>query len=199
MSMVQSPGGMAAATFGTDLPVAAARRNSRARLAGRSVVRSLSVLVCALSLLTMTVGGALAAPSGTAPEASATYQDGTGSSIADYALQFLGYSYVYGGNTPSGFDCSGFTQYVILNTLGIDIGHGTAGQLDYGTWVDWGTWQPGDLVYFAGTFRPGISHTGVYIGDGQIIHAANESTGVIISDLYSNYYTSHYYGAIRVG
>ena len=199
MSMVQSPGGMAAATFRTDVSVAAMRQNSRARLAERSVVRSLSVFICALSLLTMTVGGALAAPSGTATESSATYQDGTGSYIADYALQFLGYSYVYAGNTPSGFDCSGFTQYVILNTLGIDIGHGTAGQLNHGTWVDWGTWQPGDLVYFAGTYRAGISHTGIYIGDGQIIHAANESTGVIISDLYSNYYSSHYYGAIRVG
>ena len=199
MSMVQSPGGMAAATFGTDVPVTATRRSSRIRLARRAIVRSLSVLICALSLLTMTVGGTLAAPSDTAAGSSATYQDGTGSYIADYALQFLGYSYVYGGNTPSGFDCSGFTQYVILNTLGIDIGHGTAGQLNHGTWVDWGTWQPGDLVYFAGTYRAGISHTGIYIGDGQIIHAANESTGVIISDLYSNYYASHYYGAIRVG
>lgn len=157
------------------------------------------MLICALSLLSMTVGGTLAAPSTTTESTAATYQDGTGSYIADYALQFLGYSYVYAGNTPSGFDCSGFTQYVILNTLGIDIGHGTAGQLAHGSWVEWGTWQPGDLVYFAGTYRAGISHTGIYIGDGQIIHAANESTGVIISDLYSNYYSSHYYGAIRVG
>ncbi len=204
MSMVQSPVGMAVATRGTDASVhdksvTATRRSSRARLAGRSVVRSLSVLLCAVSLLTMTVGGTIAAPEGTAAESSATYQNGTGSYIADYALQFQGYSYVWAGNTPSGFDCSGFTQYVIQNTLGVDIGHGTAGQLSHGTWVEWGNWQPGDLVYFAGTYRPGISHTGVYIGDGQIIHAANESTGVIISDLYSNYYSSHYYGAIRVG
>ncbi|MBA2246720.1 MAG: C40 family peptidase [Chloroflexia bacterium] len=203
MSMVQSTVGMAASTFGTEVPVhdtplATTRRSSRARLARRAIVRSLSVLICAVSLLTMTAGGTLAAPESTAAESSATYQDGTGSYIADYALQFLGYSYVYGGNTPSGFDCSGFTQYVVQNTLGIDIGHGTAGQLSAGTWVNWGEWQAGDLVYFAGTYRAGISHTGIYIGDGQIVHAANESTGVIVSDLYSNYYSSHYYGAIRV-
>jgi cell wall-associated NlpC family hydrolase len=105
---------------------------------------------------------------------------------------------VWAGNTPGGFDCSGFTQYVILNTVGIDIGHGTAGQMNYGAWVDWGAWEPGDLVYFAGTWDAGISHTGVYIGDGMFIHAENESTGVTISSLYSDYYAGHYYGAIRV-
>ena len=122
----------------------------------------------------------------------------SGQVIADFALQFFGYPYVWAGNTPSGFDCSGLTQYVVLNTVGIDIGHDTAGQMNYGSWVNWGEWAPGDLVYFAGTYKAGISHTGVYIGDGQIIHAANESTGVIISSLYSDYYAGHYYGAIRV-
>lgn len=123
----------------------------------------------------------------------------SGQVIADYAMQFHGYAYVWAGNSPAtGFDCSGLTQYVVLNTVGIDIGHGTAGQMNYGRWVNWGEWLPGDLIYFAGTYGTGISHAGIYIGDGQIIHAANESTGVIISNLYSSYYTNHYYGAIRV-
>jgi cell wall-associated NlpC family hydrolase len=122
----------------------------------------------------------------------------SGQFIANFAMQFQGYPYVYAGNTPAGFDCSGFTQYVILNTLGIDIGHGVEGQMNYGSWVDWGAWQPGDLVYFAGTYRAGISHTGVYIGDGMFIHAENEGTGVVISSVYSDYYSGHYYGAIRL-
>jgi cell wall-associated NlpC family hydrolase len=63
--------------------------------------------------------------------------------------------------------------------------------------VDWDAWQPGDLLYFAGTYRDGISHTGIYIGDGQFIHAENEGTGVVISSVYSDYYAGHYYGAYR--
>lgn len=143
--------------------------------------------------------GAIMAATGAGIAGQASAQAaGSGQSIANFALQFQGYAYVWAGNTPSGFDCSGFTQYVVLNTLGIDIGHGTAGQMNYGYGVDWGNWAPGDLVYFAGTYGPGITHTGVYIGDGQMIHAENESTGVTISSLYSDYYASHYYGAIRL-
>lgn len=142
--------------------------------------------------------GALAATVGVSATRETASAQASGQAIADFAMQFLGYAYVWAGNTPAGFDCSGFTQYVVLNTVGIDIGHGTAGQMNYGSWVNWGEWVPGDLVYFAGTYGSGISHTGVYIGDGQIIHAANESTGVIVSSLYSDYYANHYYGAIRI-
>lgn len=125
-------------------------------------------------------------------------QDSGGQAIANFALQFQGYPYVYAGNTPGGFDCSGFTQYVIMNTLGTDIGHAVEGQTGYGYYVEWGAWQPGDLVYFANTYRAGISHTGVYIGDGQFIHAENEGTGVVISSVYSDYYSGHYATAIRL-
>ncbi|HEV2108592.1 MAG TPA: C40 family peptidase [Thermomicrobiales bacterium] len=121
-----------------------------------------------------------------------------GQNIAGFALQFVGYPYVWAGNTPAGFDCSGFTQYVILNTLGIDIGHGTPGQAGFGYWVDYGAWMPGDLIFFANTFGPGISHVGVYIGDGQMVHAGSEETGVHISSVYSEYYSAHYYGATRL-
>jgi cell wall-associated NlpC family hydrolase len=57
--------------------------------------------------------------------------------------------------------------------------------------------QPGDLVFFKNTYQHGLSHTGIYIGDGQFIHAENESTGVRISDLDSDYYSSRWYGAAR--
>lgn len=132
----------------------------------------------------------------TMEEAPAT--SGSGQAIADFAMQFLGDAYVYAGNQPGGFDCSGFTQYVVLNTLGIDIGHGTAGQTGYGAFVDWGAWLPGDLIFFAGTFDAGISHVGISLGGGDMIHAENESTGVTISSVYSDYYSAHYYGAYRI-
>ena len=131
-------------------------------------------------------------------DATIEYEPSSGQFIVDYAMQFLGYGYVSGGNGPGGFDCSGFTQFVILNMLGVDIGHDVAGQINSGYWVDWGNWQPGDLVFFAGTYRAGISHVGIYIGDGQFIHAENENTGVRISSVYSNYYSGHYYGALRL-
>ena len=122
-----------------------------------------------------------------------------GQAVADFALGFVGSPYVWAGNSPAGFDCSGFTQYVIANTVGIDIGHGTAGQTGYGTPVAWDAWQPGDLVFFANTFDAGISHVGIYIGGGEFVHAENESTGVTISSMYSDYYSGHYYGAYRIG
>lgn len=142
--------------------------------------------------------GAVAATTGLGLGQQASAQSASGQGIANFALQFVGYPYVWAGNTPAGFDCSGFTQYVVLNTLGIDITHSTEMQMGYGAWVDWGNWMPGDLVYFAGTWGEGISHTGVYIGDGQMVHAENEGTGVCISSLYSDYYSGHYYGAIRL-
>lgn len=129
-------------------------------------------------------------------EAAPVY--GAGQGIVGFALQFVGYPYVWAGNTPAGFDCSGFTQYVILNTLGIDIGHGTPGQTGFGYSVGYGAWAPGDLIFFANTFDVGISHVGIYIGDGMMVHAGSEETGVFISNVYSDYYTSHYYGAFRL-
>mgnify|MGYP000630878253 CR=1 FL=1 len=121
-----------------------------------------------------------------------------GEAIVDFALQYVGYPYVWAGNTPAGFDCSGFTQYVILNTLGIDIGHGLEGQPGAGAWVDDGAWLPGDLVFFQNTYKAGLSHNGIYIGDGLFVHAENEGTGVVISSIYSDYYGPRYWGAVRV-
>ena len=183
------------------------------RAAGRSVARIsrffLPCLIAAISLFG-TLGMVHAADSSTSmagPEVGAEDYDveaseidfpESGQFIADYAMQYLGYAYVYAGNGPGGFDCSGFTQYVILNTLGVDIGHDVAGQINSGYWVDWGNWQSGDLVFFAGTYRDGISHVGIYIGDGQFIHAENEDTGVTISSVWSDYYSGHYYGALRL-
>lgn len=181
------------------------------RAAGRSFARisrfALPCLIAAFSVLgTFGVTTAVDMPDSVPDIGAEDYEfdsseiefPESGQFIVDYAMQYLGYSYVYAGNGPGGFDCSGFTQYVILNTLGIDMGHDVAGQINSGYWVDWGNWQPGDLVFFAGTYRPGISHVGIYIGDGQFIHAENEGTGVTTSSVWSDYYSGHYYGALRL-
>ena len=107
-----------------------------------------------------------------------------GDVIVGTAMAYVGYPYLAGGNSPAGFDCSGFTQFVVLVALGIDIGHGLPGQTAAGWWVDWGAWQPGDLVFFANTYQPGLSHVGIYIGDGYFVHAGDEATGVLVSSMY---------------
>jgi cell wall-associated NlpC family hydrolase len=131
-------------------------------------------------------------------EDSASEQASRGQAIADFALAYVGYPYAAGGNSPYGFDCSGFTQFVFINSLGIDIGHAVEGQPWSGAWVDWETWIPGDLIVFQNTYKAGISHVGIYIGDGLFVHAENEGTGVTISSIYSDYYIARYWGAARL-
>jgi cell wall-associated NlpC family hydrolase len=123
----------------------------------------------------------------------------TGSEIADFALQYEGYPYVYAGEGPNSFDCSGFTMFVIKKTIGMDITHDMFTQVEMGQQVGQGELQPGDLVFFNNTYRRGLSHAGIYIGGGEFIHAENESTGVVISALNSDYYGSRWYGATRLG
>jgi uncharacterized protein YgiM (DUF1202 family) len=123
---------------------------------------------------------------------------GTGNAIVDYAMQYLGYPYVWATHGPSSFDCSGFTYWVILNTLGINISPGTSAQINHGTPVSRSSLQPGDLVFFQNTYTWGLSHVGIYIGGGKFIHAQNEATGVVISELGSSYYSSRWYGARRI-
>jgi cell wall-associated NlpC family hydrolase len=122
----------------------------------------------------------------------------TGNAIVDYAMRYLGYPYVWATHGPSSFDCSGFTYWVVLNVLGRDIGAGTWTQVSAGTSVSRNSLQPGDLVFFQNTYTTGLSHVGIYIGNDQFIHAENESTGVRISDLNSSYYSSRWYGAVRL-
>lgn len=122
----------------------------------------------------------------------------TGNAIVDYAMQYVGYPYVWATRGPSSFDCSGFTYWVVLNTLGIDISAGTLAQINYGTPISRGSIQPGDLLFYQNTYTWGLSHVGIYIGGGKMVHAANESTGVLVSDINSEYYASRWYGARRV-
>lgn len=121
-----------------------------------------------------------------------------GQQIAGYALQFVGYPYVYGGSSPSGFDCSGFTSY-IYKQFGYSINRTASNQLDNGYAVDRSALQPGDLVMFCqyGSTKR-ASHVGLYIGGNQYIHASTPGTGVIISDMDDPYVSSGYVGARRI-
>jgi cell wall-associated NlpC family hydrolase len=125
--------------------------------------------------------------------------EAVGEQIVSFAMQFQGYPYVYAGEGPYAFDCSGFTMFVIHNTLGINIPHDMRVQYQMGRSVSRDELQPGDEVFFANTLNPGMSHTGIYIGNGQFIHAETESSGVRISDLDAEYYSSRWYGAVRFG
>ncbi len=123
---------------------------------------------------------------------------GSGQSMVNFAMQYVGYPYAYAGEGPYAFDCSGFTKFVAQNALGVDITHDMFTQIGAGQSVGMNELQPGDLVFFSNTFRPGLSHVGIYIGDGQFVHAENESTGVRVSDLNSDYYASRWSGGTRL-
>ncbi|AEE15133.1 NLP/P60 protein [Thermodesulfobium narugense DSM 14796] len=112
------------------------------------------------------------------------------------AIRFMGISYRWGGELPStGFDCSGFVQYVFrLN--GIYLPRTADLQYDAGRPISISELRPGDLVFFT-TYLPGASHDGIYIGNGKFI-AANTSTGVSICSLDDPYWKSRYYGAVRI-
>jgi peptidoglycan DL-endopeptidase CwlO len=114
-------------------------------------------------------------------------------SVVSIALQYLGVPYVWGGASPStGFDCSGFVMYVFAQ-IGVSLPHHAASQYNYGTPVSRDQLAPGDLVFF-----DGLGHVGIYIGNGQFIHAPHTGDVVKISSLSEGWYTATYYGARRL-
>lgn len=132
-------------------------------------------------------------------DASVVSASANGNAIAQYALQFVGYPYVYGGSSPSGFDCSGFVRYV-CSQKGYSVNRTASAQMDNGTPVSYSQLQPGDLVFFNnGNSSKRATHVGIYIGNGQFVHASTSTTGVIISDMNSAYYTTGFVGARRLG
>jgi peptidoglycan DL-endopeptidase CwlO len=111
--------------------------------------------------------------------------------VVGIAMQYLGTPYVYGGASPSGFDCSGFVMYVFAQ-IGVSLPHNAAAQYGYGTPVDRSQLQPGDLVFFNG-----LGHMGIYVGGGSFIHAPHTGDVVKISSM-SGWYASSYVGARRL-
>ena len=122
----------------------------------------------------------------------------TGSAIVYAAMQYQGVPYVWGGTTPDGFDCSGFTWYVLSEIMGYDYPRPMEDQVVSGYYVPAGELMPGDVVYFQNTYQWGLSHVGFYMGDGQFVHSGSENSGVGVSNLYDPYWQSRYVTARRV-
>jgi len=115
--------------------------------------------------------------------------------IISMSMDYLGVPYVFGGTSPYGFDCSGYVQYVFAKA-GINLPRTADVQYEVGTPVSTAELIPGDLVFFE-TYTYGASHVGIYVGDGNFIHASS-SRGVTVSSLGQAYYSSHYIGARRI-
>lgn len=135
---------------------------------------------------------------------TSTSRSGTNSTakkVVELAKQQLGKKYVWGANGPSSFDCSGLTKYV-FGKVGITLERVSYNQATQGIKVSKSNLQIGDLVFFSGinasSSSAKISHVGIYIGNGKFLHAANSKRGVVIDELDTDYYTTHYVTARRV-
>lgn len=133
-----------------------------------------------------------------------TESSSSNSDIVATAKQYLGTGYVYGGASPSGFDCSGFTMYV-YGQHGYSLPHTATGQWQSGLGTrvySISELQPGDLVFFNDPSRnagKACSHVGIYVGNGKHIHSSSSrSGGVIVSSLTSGYYNTYFVGGIHV-
>ena len=168
------------------------------------VRRILVGCICA-AVLALSASSALAAPAGSPDFASVAApvdrpevesEPAPGAEVADLAEHYIGSPYRWGGASPSGFDCTGFVMWV-YSQFGVAMPHNEAGQLASGDRVGTDDLQPGDVLVFANTYRRGLSHAGIYVGNGQFVHAADERHGVIVSSLSDSYWGSRLAGASR--
>ena len=137
-------------------------------------------------------GSDVSVASVSAPESGGSAPPARYGGVVDIALQYLGVPYVWGGASPSGFDCSGLVVYV-YGQLGISLPHYTGSLWQLGSAVSRDELQAGDLVFFNG-----LGHMGIYMGGGQFVHAPHTGDVVKISSLSDSWYASTYVGARRI-
>lgn len=126
-------------------------------------------------------------------------EGGSGSAVAQAAYNYLGERYVWGSAQPGvGFDCSGLTSYLYNKVCGISLYRNSDAQSNNGYPVSKSNLKQGDLLFFSTNGSGSISHVGIYVGNGKMIHASTPSTGVIISDIDSNYYSNTFVTARRI-
>jgi cell wall-associated NlpC family hydrolase len=182
-------------TAGGSQVVARSESNSRAQTLAPSSPAVIAPAVVYVRPTATPAPRLVARPAVVAP--AVVHSNSSGSwGVVSVASKYLGSPYVWGGTSPAGFDCSGFVWYVYQHA-GIPIPRDMWGQLQSGTRVSQSNLQPGDIVFFAGTYEAGLSHDGIYIGGGRFIHAADYGLGVIVSSLYNSYYANHYFGAVH--
>jgi cell wall-associated NlpC family hydrolase len=134
------------------------------------------------------VGASAVSPDGVVTVAPPSQYTG----VVGIAMQYLGVPYVWGGASPSGFDCSGFVMFVFAQ-VGVSLPHHAASIYNYGVPVSRDQLEPGDLVFF-----DGLGHMGIYIGNGQFIHAPHTGDVVKISSLDESWYSATFVGARRI-
>jgi cell wall-associated NlpC family hydrolase len=174
--------------------IQAAERRHQAELARQARARAAAPQPLIPSLSALAPEASVAAPASAAspgPSVVPAPAPATHGGVVGIAMQYLGIPYVYGGSSPSGFDCSGFVMYVYAK-VGVSLPHNAAAQYGYGTPVDRSQLQPGDLVFFNG-----LGHNGIYIGGGSFIHSPHTGDVVKISSI-SGWYSSTWVGARRV-
>lgn len=121
-----------------------------------------------------------------------------GQAVVEYAKQFLGTPYRYGGSSPSGFDCSGFTSYVYKH-FGVTLNRVTTGQMTNGTWVAKSDLQPGDIVGFYSSPGSGyVGHVGIYVGNGMMIHSPHTGDVVKYETIMTGTYANRYAAGRRI-
>ncbi|WP_052712165.1 C40 family peptidase [Domibacillus indicus] len=120
-----------------------------------------------------------------------------GEVVTAYGKKFMGVPYVFGGTTPRGFDCSGFTQYIFKHAAGISLPRTAEQQYNVGKAVSKSDLQPGDLIFYANTYKKGISHVGVYAGGNMVLNATS-SSGIALVSMNNSYWGPKYAGAKRV-
>jgi cell wall-associated NlpC family hydrolase len=126
------------------------------------------------------------------PEGASVVAPSTHGGVVGVALSEQGVPYSWGGESPSGFDCSGLVAYAYAQ-VGVSLPHSSYAQYNMGTSVPRDQLEPGDLVFF-----DGVGHVGLYVGGGNFVHAPHTGTTVQVSNLDSGWYSSSYVGARRI-
>jgi cell wall-associated NlpC family hydrolase len=146
---------------------------------------------------TFSLASVTAPAAGTSP-ARVEAGPSAGLRLASLAQTQLGARYTWGGTTPAGgFDCSGFV-YWAYGQAGHPLPRVMTEQFASGRHVRVDELQPGDVLFFENTYTAGLSHNGIYVGEGKFVHAADESTGVVLTAVHSAYWEQHFAGAIRI-